>query len=590
MVANHLSMTDPAPSVTRRRLLGGLGVATASALAGCSERFWSRAENSSPEQVALTIKTLPSDDDPLATKISSKFAENLTAAGIDVVREPVGEAELYREVLIDRDFDLFVARHPGFDELDELRPLLHSQFVSEQGWQNPFSFSDVTADDYLEQQRRQDGNLRETTFRELFAHLLETAPYTTVAFPDHIGAIADGIELERPPRSLLDYVELVGQEPADEDRADAIRVGLFGQQIGGRLNPIVVDLRDVSSQLELLYDPLVRWIDDEERPWLAEEIEWEENDPDRMYATATLREDLTWHDGETLDAEDVEFTYRFLPDTSLGEVESGVPAPRYRGRQLLIDDVTALDERRVRFWFEGTSREVARRVFSIPILPEHIWEPTSELVGDHRTEALAWDNEEPIGSGLFAFRDADAESLTLEPFDDHLVWSFDEDELPSEFDGFPQYDRLEFLISPNAGAAVEALADGDTDLIAGELYSENREQIDEAESLSMTRAKTTSFYMIGYNLRHDELTNLRFRQVLSQLVDRNHAVEEFFDGYAEPATTHSSLVGVHYDDWEQQTDRNVPEFPGTDGEIDLDETQALFEEIGYRYDDGDLIA
>ncbi|WP_255170744.1 ABC transporter substrate-binding protein [Natrononativus amylolyticus] len=582
-------MDDVAPSPTRRRLLGGLGVATASALAGCSERFWSRAEDTSPEQVSLTIKTLPSDDDPVATKISSKFADNLADAGIDVVREPVGEAELYREVLIDRDYDLFIARHPGFDELDALRSLLHSRFVSEQGWQNPFSFSDVTADEYLERQRSEEGGTRETTFEELFEHLLETAPYTTVAFPDHVGATNQAVAVDRPPRTLLDYVELLGREPEDGPRDGALRVGLFGQQVASRLNPIVVDLRDVSTQLGLLYDPLVRRVDGDELLWLAEEIEWED-DNGRVYATVTLRDGLTWHDDEPLDADDVAFTYRFLADTSLGEVEGGVPAPRYRGRQTLVDDVAALDSERVRFWFEDVSREVARRVFSIPLLPEHVWEATAEVIGDHRTEALAWDNEEPVGSGLFAFADSSDEHLRLEPFEEHVFRTLDDDELPSVFEGFSQYDGIEFRISPNAGAAVEALADGDIDLIASELRSENRAEVDERDELSLVRGTSRSFYVIGYNLRHPELTNLRFRQVLSQLIDRDHVVSEFFDGHAEPAASHSSLVGIHPDDWDRQTSRGVPTFPGTDGELDRDEARELFEEVGYRYDDGELIA
>ncbi|WP_254767949.1 ABC transporter substrate-binding protein [Salinilacihabitans rarus] len=571
-------MADGPPPTTRRRLLAGLGATASAAVAGCSERLWSRAETSPPERVSLSIKTVPTDEDVVAAKISNQLIENLRAAGIEANPEPMAEDELYREVLVDHEYDLFVARHPGFDEFDALRPLLHSKFVSERGWQNPFSFSNPTVDEHLEEQLTERGYDRLAAFSDLFEHLQDTAPYTAVTFPDHLCA-ANGLDtLSTAPRRPLEYIELLSTPPADEDRDEPLRVGVSGDGAFDRLNPIVVTRNDVRIALGLLYDPLARIVDGDLVPWLAETVDWSRRESS-LRATMTLREDARWHDGEPIDADDVAFTVRFLADTSLGNHEGGVPAPRFRGRGTLIDEVTVEDPRTVRYRFETTSPTVARRALTIPLLPRHVWEPESELVADYRTAALARANENPVGSGLFAFESRTDDGIALEPFDDHALLD-GRSELLAEF---PAYDGLEFVVEPSAGTAVESLENGDLDLVGSPLPPGEFERL--GDDVTPLSAPTRTFYVIGYNLRHPELSNHRFRRIVSRLVDREYVAEEFSLGHARPAATHSAVVGVEPDTWEFPQSAGVATFPGSDGRVDVDLVRSLFEEAGYRYDD-----
>lgn len=583
-------MDDP-PLSTRRRLLAGLGGAATSALAGCTDQLWSRAEHASPDRVSVTIKTLPTDDDAAAAKIASQLTENLRIAGIDAVQEPVSEPELYREVLLDRNFDVFVARHPGFDDLDAMRPLLHSQFVSERGWQNPFGFSNGGADDRLETQCRQRGYDRLATFADLFEHLLGNAPYSAVAFPHQVGAAGAEVAVSSPPRNPVEFVDLL-RSAGGERRERPLRVGKLVPTLTERLNPIAVDVGDVHSILDALYDPLVRQTDRGYVPWLAETVEWTgpKGPDDSLEATVSLRDGVTWHDGEPIDADDVAFTVQFLEDTSLGEVESGVPAPKFRGRTSLIDTVSVLDGN-VQFGFGDRSQEVARRSLTLPLLPKHVWEPKSELVAEQVTEALGWENLEPVGSGLFSFVEVSRnEYVTLEPYEDHVLRSTGVPEYPRLFDGDPLFDGVEFRIVPNAGVAVDDLLDGDIDLVGSPLTPEAVEAVDDGGG-TVLESPTRSFYVVGYNLRQNELGNPRFRRIVSQLVDRRYVVEEFFDGNATAAETRNSLVGVAPDAWDHPREEGVPDFPGSDGEADASRVRSLFEEAGYRYDDdGELLA
>lgn len=586
-------MDDDAPSISRRNMLAGAAGVTASAVAGCSERFWSRAENSAPEQVSLTIKTLPTDDDAGAAKILSQFRENLETAGIAVTHEPVAEPELYRDVLLEGDYDVFVARHPGLDEYDELHGLLHSRYGSERGWQNPFHYSDVTADDFLEQQRRSDGDDRRAVLEELFAYLDETVPYTTVVFPDRIGGVRESIMASSPPRRAVEFLDLLGREPTDGPRDGPLEVGVFGESLGQRLNPLVVDRNRVNGLLDLLYDPLARRVggvdgadDGEYVPWLAEDVSWDGDVT--LEATVTLRDGLTWHDETDLDADDVAFTFPFLQDTSLGAIDGGLPAPRYRSQATLVNGVEAVDDETVRISIDTHVRAVAVRALSVPILPRHVWEPRSEVIADHQTRALAVDNEDPVGSGLFTLGAVSADEIELMPFEDHVLRDEDADR-PLVLEGFSKFSGLRFRIDPNPAAMVDALREAEIDVTGDAVPPSELEGIREGEETTILTGSTNTFYMIGYNLRHPALGNPYFRRIISRLIDREYVTREFFEGLAEPATGYSSLLGIRDEEWELDDRSTIATFPGTDGAINADRVQYLFEEAGYRYEDGELL-
>jgi peptide/nickel transport system substrate-binding protein len=573
-------------SVTRRAMLAGTSTGITGALAGCVDTLWSRAENPSPNQVSLTIKAVPADDDVLSAKIASRLRENFETVGIDAGFEPITKAELHRDILINGEYDVFVVRYPGLDEYDDLRGLLHSQYVSEAGWQNPFHFSDVTADELLESQLTAEGTAREQTLLELFDHLSETVPFTVVAFPELIGAVRNDFELTSPPRTGLDYVELFSTEQDDGPRDEPLEVGVFGEGLATRLNPIAVDRNRVPGLMELVYDPLVVRLDDELVPWLAEEVEWDDSTPPR--ATVTLHEGLQWHDGEPIDADDIVFTHRLLQDTSLGESESTIPAPRYRVQQTVVEGVETVDERTVEFSFRAAIRSVAVRALQIPLLPAHVWEPRAEVVGERQTQALADDNEEPIGSGLFVVDDVtDDAEVELALFEEHVLFEETSDR-PSTLEAFPQFDGLRFQIAPNAGALVELLTDGEIDLTGSPVPAEQTGPIlEDSDSIVITKP-TSECYMIGYNAQHPDLGNPNFRRVLSRLLDREYAAEELFSGFAEPALTRSSLFGIT--DTELGTDETgLTEFPGSDGELDSERARELFRAENYRYEDGVLL-
>lgn len=622
-------------AVSRRSVLA----AAAAATGGCVDRVESVLGRSSPSQLSLSVKTLPADADARATRIARYFALRLNQVGIDARVVPLSREKLWRDVLLNHEFDLYVGRHPGGRDPDFLRPFLHSNFSTEPGWQNPFGYANLAVDDQLIAQRRQSGERRRRTVRNLQRSVARDQPFSVIAFPDEFRAARsdrfvgwNGVAIHTP----LGYLSLRRVDAGDsashagtttptsmDGTETSLRMTLSDMRPTRNLNPLAVEFRDEGVFTGLLYDSLARRIDGRPVPWLAESWSWDRSEtPTPQTAAAspspnattlarttppgagdgpicdlTLREDLLWHDGEALTAEDVAFTYGFLRDTSLGSLTTPVPAPRFRGLTSLVDDVEVRSERRLRVRFTTANPAVAGRALTVPILPEHVWSDRTEQAtvagietGSPVTEALVRPNMNPVGSGPLRFEGATVdESLTLVSFDDHFL-ERDTDGVPSRYAGGPAFDRLRFLVAPSSAAAVELLQGGEADATASGIRADDIPAVGRSDAVSLYAARSRSFYHVGYNLRRAPLASPRFRRAVASLLDEAFLVDDVFDGYARPAAT--PLSGTSWVApalrW-QDGDPELP-FPGEDGQLDVEQARQAFVEAGYRYtDDGRLV-
>jgi len=130
-----------------------------------------------------------------------------------------------------------------------------------------------------------------------------------------------------------------------------------------------------------MYDPLA----DELIPWLAESGEWTDDDTYVM----KIREGIKWTDGQTLDANDVKFTYE------LGQQYAAIwysPMWNYLDEIVLVDDYT------LEFNFTNPLyQEWENNLYNIFIVPEHIWATRSE----EEITSGANTDPTPVGSGAY---------------------------------------------------------------------------------------------------------------------------------------------------------------------------------------------
>ena len=627
-------MTRP---ISRRAALAGLGLAAASA--GCLGRTENIAGRDPHSQLTLEINTTPADADPNGIRIARQLEEHLTAVGIDVRLNTVGQTDLWRKVLINQNFDIYVGQFVETEPFDSdaLYGLTHSQFVAEPGWQNPFGLTEIAVDDLLERQRRAAGSDRSDAVDALQETVCDLQPFSVVAFPDALTAVQrdrfEGWTGDRQPVSAAGLLAL-DPVPADGGSADAgsaddgsatdsgtdgnatatdagtdpepetvLRLVTTDDRITENWNPIAAEYRNHGTFTGLLYDPLVRADGDEFFPWLA--TGWERVDETTL--DVTLRE-ARWHDGEPVTASDVAFTYAFLRDTSLGNVETPVPTPRFRGRSSVVEGARARDESTVRLTVADVNETVAARALRVPILPEHVW---SERTGAatiagfefdfETTEAIVSNNPDPVGSGPLRFVEATAgESVAFERNPDHfLVRSTPEDDadasgetadpragVPSRYHGKPAFDRLRIEVLPSDISAVESVAEGLADATVSNLGPESVPRIGRSADARLVSGRSAAFYHVGYNVRRSPLSNPRFRAVIARLIDKTAIVDGAFDGYARAATSPLAASSADVPESVAWADGSDPVHPFFDdgGSLDVAAAREALREIGYRFD------
>ena len=615
--------------ISRRAALTGLGLAAASA--GCLGRTENIAGRDPHSQLTLEINATPADGDPNGIRIARQLEEHLTAVGIDVRLNTVGQTDLWRKVLVNQNFDLYVGQFVETEPFDSdaLYGLTHSQFVAEPGWQNPFGLTEMAVDDLLEEQRRTAGSERDDAVDALQETVCDLQPFSVVAFPDALTAVQEsrfvGWTEDRQPVSVSGLLELDavsadgsgadgstdgGNTTADDTDADggsgdALRLVTTDDRITENWNPIAAEYRKHGTFTGLLYDPLVRADGDSVVPWLA--ADWERVDDDAV--DVTLR-DARWHDGEPVTASDVAFTYEFLRDTSMGSVETAVPTPRFRGRSSIVEDQRALDDRTVRLTVPDVNETVAVRALQTPILPEHVWSDRTDAAtiagfefDFETTEAIVSNNADPVGSGPLRLVEAtDGESVVFERNPDHFLVRPATDDgadasgattdpragIPSRYHDKPAFDRLRVEVLPSDISAVEAVAEGLADATVSNLGPESVPRIGRSADTRLVSGRSAAFYHVGYNVRRSPLSNPRFRAVIARLIDKSAIVDDAFEGYAQPATSPlaaspdavpSSLA------WDGRETDPVHPFFDDEGSLDVEAARAALRDIGYRFDD-----
>ncbi|RQG90201.1 ABC transporter substrate-binding protein [Natrarchaeobius halalkaliphilus] len=571
----------------RRAMLAATTGATVS-ISGCVRELRSVVNRDGIDQLELTITTVPADGDRESIQIARALRNVLEDAGMDVSIEMRSHEEFLRSILINHDFDVYVGQHPGGTDPDYLYETLHSRYVDEAGWQNPFGFANLVVDDLLERQRAAAEDDRETAVTETLEAVATEQPFVPICFPDEYRLARtdrfDGWEdahLARRDGYLgLEPIESEGETGTDTG-AETLRVVHTDARLSENLNPISVEYRDQGTMLDLLYDSLGSVdAEDELVPWLAVGWDWDEET-----MTIDLRERCLFHDGETLTADDVAFSYRFLSDTTLGD-DVSAPTPRYRGRIESVETIEVTGEYELELSF-ATGRPAAEQALTVPILPEHVWSerassPTVRGVRVARgtTEALVTDNVPPIGSGPFAFSEwAERDYVELERFADHFSLRDDVDR-PE-----PTVDRVRIAIDPRSTSAIELVNGADADVTSLPLESYVVDDVLEStpDDVRVLESPSWSFYHLGFNTRSGPFSNPRFRRLVAGLVDKEWLIENVFDGHARPIAT-PVTPGWTPESLEWDGNDPVTPFLGSNGEIDLAAVRAAVEEAGFRHD------
>ncbi|MEQ8818759.1 MAG: ABC transporter substrate-binding protein [Sumerlaeia bacterium] len=269
-----------------------------------------------------------------------------------------------------------------------------------------------------------------------------------------------------------------------------------------------------------------------------------------------LRDDVTWHDGETFNAEDLVFSYETLNNPA-------VNAQHLRAYFENISEHEQIDERTVRFRSNKPYfNQFAALTGILPILPEHLFNP-DQFGGDDKAFADAFNEhpfmESPVGTGPYRLQEwRKNESVTLVRNPNYWASAAPEGTRPNWNPAQPYMDAIEFDFIPEKSASLKELQknniDADLDIEPDTWFLDETNTEDFKSRI--VRAKRTGFLYtyIGWNLQRPIFQDKEVRRALAMLIPRDEIAKNIHNGLATPITGPFYANGPGYD-------KSVPQIP-----------------------------
>jgi peptide/nickel transport system substrate-binding protein len=290
------------------------------------------------------------------------------------------------------------------------------------------------------------------------------------------------------------------------------------------------------------------------QPVLAESYEISD---DGMEYTFTLREGVTFHDGEAFTADDVKYTMDYYgnPDNAMLTASDFVSIASTE----VVDDLTVtitLNAPNAAFLTQGASAF---------IVPQHVHEP----IGDAEYARA------PIGTGAFKLAEYDpAAVVVMEANEDH-------------FRGRPHLDAVRMDYVPEPSVRAIALETGDADSSVWSLATEDNMRLRDSGDFQVSITSSTAVNMMPMNHTFDQFKEKEVRQALMWALDRDTIVNDIWQGLAVKATTNLSPAIAYYHD---DSEVNHYEYDPDMANQILDEAGWVLGDDGVRAKDGVRLA
>jgi peptide/nickel transport system substrate-binding protein len=317
------------------------------------------------------------------------------------------------------------------------------------------------------------------------------------------------------------------------------------------LDPAAYSDRATETVLRNVFDGLVtRTPDNRIIPELARDYRW----LDDKTIEFDLKRGVTFHNGETLTADDVVFTFERILNQDIGA--------QRRGFIQEVNRVAKVDDYRVRFELKGPWPVFLQLLVHNQIVPKDYL----NRVGDIEFA------RQPVGCGPFKFVEGNLnEQIVLERFDDYYGGA---DKLPPV--GPPYLDRVIFRMMPGAEARAAALLAGEVHLIQNVPQHMVSQLIAQAEVIVKTTVGTRPKFM-DLNVTMPPFDDVRVRRALNYAVDADSVLAKVAGGYGIVLPGPLSPANLYVD----------PELKPYG--YDLEKARALLDEAGYQPEEISLV-
>ncbi|SDI39427.1 ABC transporter substrate-binding protein [Alteribacillus bidgolensis] len=223
----------------------------------------------------------------------------------------------------------------------------------------------------------------------------------------------------------------------------------------------------------------------------------------------TLKEGVTFHNGDELTAEDVKYTLeRVIKDESLTE----------HAQYNQIDEINIIDDHE----FEIVTHEPE------PVLLNRLSRIGSSILPKDYIEENGWDHflEEPIGTGPFQFEEWNRDSqVVFSRYDEYFEGAVED------------WEQLVFQVIPETSTAVGELLTGGVDIVF-DVPDNEWERINGNEGTSVVTGPSQRVGLLG--IRHTEdypTSDPLVREAIELAIDNEALVEHVLGGAGVPTRT-----------------------------------------------------
>ena len=261
----------------------------------------------------------------------------------------------------------------------------------------------------------------------------------------------------------------------------------------------------------ILFDQLTRYSPDDLSPMPGLATEWEASE-DAMSWTFTLREGVTWSDGEPFDAEDVAFTFN---DVVLVDELGAQSATQFSQ----VEEVEIVNASSVRFVLNSPFSALPYYLAAFAgILPEHVLADA-----ENPLTVASFNKQTPVSTGPYQVGEfVPGSFVRLVP--NETYWG-----------ETPKLAGIVFRIIPDANTQVAQLLAGQLDLVT-RLDPSLLAGVERAPNVEVLRQSQNLYYWIVLNQDDERFTDPRVRQALLMALDREAMINAILEGYGTVAT------------------------------------------------------
>jgi peptide/nickel transport system substrate-binding protein len=257
--------------------------------------------------------------------------------------------------------------------------------------------------------------------------------------------------------------------------------------------------------LNLIHDSLLV-LDENNEPQPLLATEWSISDDGLTY-DLTLRDDVTWHDGEPFDADDVAFTFGYVVENTQSRWTPGVAA---------VESVTVNSPTEVTIQLNAASPDFpVRPLADMPIMAEHVW---TDVTDPNNASGV----EQNIGTGPYRLAEYNPDqSYLLEANVDYAM-------------GTPLADTISLAVIPEPSTAFAALRAGEVDMVSSIVEAQLVQEFQNDGDLDVQIGPGFGSTMLNINNERAPLDDPEVRRALGLAVNPQELIDTVLLGTGTP--------------------------------------------------------